>query len=113
MAKEKERMKFYEKAARVSFAYNVSIEASMSMVTLGSKIQKMLSHGNGELTEADQQALMGDLKNLTGVSLAEISAAAEDSKAKSDVLAKIASKIGTSAQNLEQKFLPEVFGITL
>ena len=106
-------MKFYAKAAKVSFAYSVSIETSMSMVTLGSKIEKMLSHGNGELTSEDQAALMGDLKTLTGVSLAEIQAAAQDSKAKSDVLAKIADKIGTSSQNLEQKFLPEVFGINL
>ncbi|MBC7538286.1 MAG: hypothetical protein H7281_05670 [Bacteriovorax sp.] len=113
LAKEQEKMKFYEKAARVSFAYSVSIETSMSMVTLGSKIEKMLSHGNGELTSEDQIALMGDLKTLTGVSLEEIAAASQDSKAKSDVLAKIAAKIGTSSQNLEQKFLPEVFGITL
>jgi hypothetical protein len=43
----------------------------------------------------------------------DIQAASVDSKAKADVLAKIASKIGTSSQNLEQKFLPEVFGINL
>ena len=113
LAKEQEQAKFFEKAARVSFAYSVSLETSMSMVTLGSKIEKMLSHGNGELTAADQSALMGDLKTLTGVSMQEIQAAATDSKVKSDVLAKIADKIGTSAQNLEQKFLPEVFGIIL
>lgn len=113
LAKEQEKMKFYEKAAKVSFAYNVSIETSMSMVTLGSKIEKMLSRSNGALTEADQAALLSDLKTLTGVSLEEIEAAANDSKAKADVLAKVADKIGTSAQNLEQKFLPEVFGITL
>lgn len=113
MAKEQEKMKFYEKASRVSFAYSVSIETSMSMVTLGSKIERMLSHGNGELTQEDQLALLGDLKTLTGVSVEEIAAAAADSKTKSDVLAKIADKIGTSAQNLEQKFLPEVFGIHL
>lgn len=113
LAREKEKMKFFEKAAKVSLTYNVSIETSMSMVTLGSKIEKMLSHGNGELTANDQAALMGDLKKLTGVSIEEIQAAAGDTKAKDDVLSKIAAKIGTSAQNLEQKFLPEVFGITL
>jgi hypothetical protein len=113
MAKEQEQSKFYEKAARVSFAYSVSIETSMSMVTLGSKIEKMLGHGNGELTEEDQAALLSDLKTLTGVSVEEITAAAQDSKMKRDVLAKIADKIGTSSQNLEQKFLPEVFGIYL
>ncbi len=113
LAKEKEQAKFYEKAAKVSFVYNVSLETSMSMVTLGTKIEKMLSHGNGELTKDDQAALLTDLKGLTGVSIAEIQAAANDSKVKEDVLAKVAKKIGTSSQNLEQKFLPEVFGITL
>lgn len=113
LAKEQERMKFYEKAAKVSFVYNVSLETSMSMVTLGSKIEKMLSRGNGELTEQDQNALLSDLKTLTGVSVQEIQDAAGNTKAKSEVLAKVAEKIGTSAQNLEQKFLPEVFGITL
>ncbi len=113
MAKEKEKMNFYEKASKVSFVYNVSLETSMSMVTLGTKIEKMLSHGNGELTQKDQTALMGDLKTLTGVSLEEIQAASTDPKLKADVLAKVAEKIGTTSQNLEQKFLPEVFGITL
>ncbi len=113
MAKEQERMKFYEKAAKVSFAYNVSLETSMSMVTLGSKIENMISRSNGDLTSDDQLALLSDLKTLTGVSVQDIQLAATDSKAKADVLAKIAQKIGTSSQNLEQKFLPEVFGITL
>lgn len=113
LAKEQERMKFYAKASKVSFVYNVSLETSMSMVTLGSKIEKMLGQRNGELTADDQLALLSDLKSLTGVSVQEIQAAAVDSKAKSDVLAKIADKIGTSSQNLEQKFLPEVFGIVL
>jgi hypothetical protein len=113
LAKEQERMKFYEKAAKVSFVYNVSLDTSMSMITLGSKIEKMLSRGNGELTEKDQNALLSDLKTLTGVSLQEIQDAAGNTKAKAEVLAKVAEKIGTSAQNLEQKFLPDVFGITL
>jgi hypothetical protein len=113
MAKEQEQQKFFAKAAKVSLVFNVSIETSMSMVTLGSKIEKMLTRGNGELTEQDQAALMGDLKSLTGVSLEEMKAASEDSAKKEDVLAKVAAKVGTSAQNLEQRFLPEVFGITL
>lgn len=113
LAKEQEQTKFFEKAAKVSLAYNVSLETSMSMITLGSKIEKMLSHSKGALTSDDQAALLGDLKTLTGVSLEEIQAAGSDSKAKADVLAKVAKKVGTSAQNLEQKFLPEVFGITL
>jgi hypothetical protein len=113
LAKEQEQRKFFSKAAKVSLVFNVSLETSMSMVTLGSKIEKMLSRGNGELTEQDQSALLGDIKSLTGVSLEEMKAASEDSAKKEEVLAKVAAKIGTSAQNLEQKFLPEVFGITL
>lgn len=113
LAKEQEQRKFFSKAAKVSLVFNVSLETSMSMVTLGSKIEKMLSRGNGELTEQDQAALLGDIKSLTGVSLEEMKAASEDSAKKEEVLAKVAAKIGTSAQNLEQRFLPEVFGITL
>lgn len=113
MAKEQEQQQFYSKAAKVSFVYNVSLETSMSMVTLGSKIEKMLSRANGELTKEDQAALMGDMKTLTGVTLEEIQKASQDSAAKEDVIAKIAEKLGTSASNLEQKVLPEVFGITL
>lgn len=113
LAKEQEQKKFYAKAAKVSFAFNVSLETSMSMLTLGSKIEKMISRANGELTQEDQAAILSDMKSLTGVELSELQKASEDSKTKSEVLAKIASKIGTSAQNLEQKLLPEVFGITL
>jgi hypothetical protein len=113
MAKEQEQQKFFSKAAKVSFVYNVSLETSMSMVTLGSKIEKMLSRANGELTQEDQAALMGDMKTLTGVTLEEIQKATQSADAKEDVIAKIAAKLGTSASNLEQKVLPEVFGITL
>jgi hypothetical protein len=113
MAREEEQKNFFNKAAKVSFVYNVSIETSMSMVTLGAKIEKMLARSNSELTQEDQAALLGDIKSLTGVSLEELQKATQDSSAKNEVLAKVAAKIGTSAQNLEQKFLPEVFGITL
>ena len=113
LAKEQEQKKFFEKAAKVSFVYNVSLETSMSMVTLGTKIEKMLSRANGELTSEDQLALMGDMKTLTGVTLEEIQKATQSADAKEDVIAKIANKLGTTASNLEQRVLPEVFGITL
>ncbi|MBC7427986.1 MAG: hypothetical protein H7336_05195 [Bacteriovorax sp.] len=113
MAKESEQKAFYAKAAKVSFVYSVSLETSMSMVTLGSKIEKMLSRTNGEMTQEDQLALVSDMKTLTGVSLEEIQKATQSASAKEDVIAKIAAKLGTSASNLEQKVLPEVFGITL
>jgi hypothetical protein len=113
MAKEQDQKKFFAKAAKVSFVYNVSLETSMSMVTLGSKIEKMLARSNSELTQEDQLALLGDMKTLTGVSLEEIQKATQSSAAKEDVIAKIAAKLGTSASNLEEKLLPEVFGIKL
>lgn len=113
LAKEEEQAKFYSKAAKVSLVYNVSLETSMSMVTLGAKVEKMLARTNGDLTLADQSALMSDLKTLTGASLEDIQKAAQGSKAKAEVLEKIAAKLGTNAQNLEQRILPEVFGITL
>jgi hypothetical protein len=113
LAKEDEQAKFYSKASKVSLVFNVSLETSMSMVTLGSKVEKMLARTNGDLTEADQSALLSDLKTLTGASMEEIKKATEDSKTKAEVLAKISAKLGTSAQNLEQRVLPEVFGITL
>lgn len=113
MAKEQEQKKFFAKASKVSFVFNVSIETSMSMVTLGSKIEKMLSRANGELTQEDQMALLGDMKNLTGVSLEEIQKASQDPNAKEDVVAKIAKKLGTTASNLEERILPEVFGLSI
>ena len=113
MAKEKEQAKFFAKASKVSFVFNVSIETSMSMVTLGSKIEKMLSRTNGELTQEDQLALLGDMKKLTGVSLEEIQKATQDSEAKEDVVAKIAKKLGTTPSNLEERILPEVFGLSI
>ncbi len=113
LAKEQEQKKFFAKASKVSFVYNVSLETSMSMVTLGSKIEKMLSRANGELTQEDQLALLGDMKTLTGVTLEEIQKATQSAEAKEDVIAKIADKLGTSASNLEQRVLPEVFGISL
>src|SRR5690606_18126522 len=89
LAKEQEQSKFFSKAAKVSFVYNVSLETSMSMITLGSKIEKMLSRANGELTQEDQLALLGDMKKLTGVTMEEIQKAAQSSEAKEDVIAKI------------------------
>ncbi len=113
MARESENDKFIKKAAKVSMMLHLSIETSLSMVTLGAKIEKMLARNNGELTENDQAALMADMQTLTGVKLSEMSAALEDKTKKEEVLAKIANKLGTSVQNLELKLLPDVFGITL
>ncbi len=113
LAREEEQKRFLAKAAKVSFVYNVSLETSLSLVTLGEKMEKMLSRSNGELSQEDSLALMSDLKQLTGVGLDELQKAAESKEAKEAVLAKVAKQVGTSAENLERKFLPEVLGIQL
>lgn len=110
MAGEKETKDFFQKAANVSFAYSINIETSLALVTLGQKVEQMLDQSKGEITAEDQMALMNDLSELTGVTLADVQKAAFDSKAKEDLISSVAQRIGTSASNLEQRILPEVFG---
>lgn len=113
MAAESEQKAFFQKASNISLAYNLNIQTSLSLVTLGQKAEAMLGHGNGELTVADQAAFASDLQNLTGVSATEVMAASNSQQAQKDLVAKIASKIGTSAANLETRVLPELFGVEL
>jgi hypothetical protein len=111
MAREAQSDAFIKKAAKVSIAFQVNIETSLSMVTLGAKMEKMLSRG--EMTEEDQKAIASDMQRLTGVTLSEMQAASESTDKKEEVLQKIAHNLGTSTQNLEEKLLPGIFGINL
>jgi hypothetical protein len=113
MAAEKEQIQFIKKASEVSYTYSVSIETSMSLVSLSKKMEKMVSKGAGELTLEDQLALAGDVEKLTGASIADLVAAATDESAKADLVKKISKKIGTSADNLENRLLPDLLGIQL
>lgn len=114
MAADKEKAAFYQKAADVSFAYSIDMKTSLSLVTLGSKVEKMLDRSNGEqLTEEDQLALVTDIEKVTGATYSEFNEAANDTAAKEDLVGKIATKLGTTADNLENRLLPEVFGIEL
>ena len=113
MTAEVEQKEFIKKAAKLSFAFNVGLETSLSLVTLGQKAELMIKKTGGELTVDDQAALTSDLQRLTGVSLSEVMAAANNDAAKEDLVGKIADKIGTSASNLENKILPELFGLEL
>ena len=112
MQSDKEKMAFFKKASAISLTYNVSIQTSMSLVTLGKKVEKMIG-GNGEITNEDQQALVSDLSKLTGVTLEDVTAAQGSEKKKEELLKKIADKIGSTSSNLEHKILPEVFGLEL
>jgi hypothetical protein len=112
MTAELQQREFIKKAASISYAFNVSIETSLSLASLGDKAERMLKK-SGELTLADQLALAGDFQRLTGVSLPEMMAATQDQRAQGELVEKIATKIGTSAANLENRILPELFGIEI
>ncbi len=111
MAAEKQKSAFIKKAAQVSYTYNVGIETSLSLVSLGYKVEKAVAKGKGELTADDQAAVLGDLEKLTGKTFAQILEASTDADKKAAMVKDIASKIGTSASNLEDRILPELFNI--
>lgn len=113
MTGEIEKKQFFQQAANVSYAYSVSLDTAMSLVSLGGKVEGMLKKNESELTVADQEAIMGDLQELTGVTIEEVLQAGVDGQKKADVLKKVASKIGTTSANLEDQILPELFGISL
>lgn len=114
MAADKENKEFFKKAADVSFAYSIDMKTSLSLVTLGSKVEKMIDRANGDkLTEEDQLALANDIEAVTGASLANFNEAANNPEVKEVLVEDIAAKLGTSADNLENRLLPEVFGIDL
>jgi polyhydroxyalkanoate synthesis regulator phasin len=111
LAQEKEQKQFFKKAASISYAFNVSIETAMSLATLGNTVERMVK--KGDLTQNDQKALVGKLEHLTGKSLEEVVAAGSNEQAKKELLSDIASRIGTTAESLEGKIMPQLLGITL
>ncbi len=113
MTAEVENKKAIERAAKISYLYELPIETSLSLVSLGKKVEQKLGSNGGEITAADQLALTNDLEHLTGVTLQEVVAAGTSSQGKEEILEKISSKIGTSAANLEQRLLPDLFGVDL
>lgn len=110
---EYEQSKFFETAARLSVAYNVSIEASLSLVSLAEKTEQLLARSGRELTRADELAFASDLQKLSGATLSEVMAATQSTESKRLLVEKIARKIGTSSANLETRILPELFGVSL
>jgi hypothetical protein len=113
MAGEKERVETAKKVMGISLAYSVSPEAAYSLASLGKKVETMIKKGAAqeELTAEDQAVLMKDLEHITGVTLEEVIAAGLTEEGKNEVYSKIATKLGTSTQKLEEKILPELFGI--
>jgi len=112
-AGEADMMKKAQKASNLSFAYNLDIKTSLALVSLGEKVENKLGAGSGELTLQDQVELMGDITHLTGVTMNDLEGIATGSQNKSATIEKAAKKIGTSSSSLQQRLLPEVFGISL
>jgi hypothetical protein len=110
IAAESQETKFFKKATRVSFEFNVNLPTAMGMVTLGSKLSDMNS--DSEISTQDMEVLSKDLTKLTGVTANELMEAAFDEQAKELALEKAAKTMGTTAANIEQKLLP-VLGINL
>jgi len=113
MASETEEMALYNKVSKISYTYKVSLETATSLAKLGDKVEGMLKKGAAqeELTAEDQAALVGELENLTGVTLEEVVAAGFDSEKKEEMMKKISSKMGTTPQQLEDQILPELLGV--
>ncbi len=114
MASDKEGQEFFKKAADVSFAYSIDMKTSLSLVTLGSKVEKMINRANGQkLTQEDELALTNDIEKVTGASFVQFNEAANNPEVREVLIEDIAAKLGTTGDNLENRLLPEVFGIDL
>lgn len=113
LAGEAQAKKLAAKVANLSYAYKMAPETALSLISLGEKAEKMLKKGSseGELTTEDQAVLLNDVQHLTGVTLEEVIANGETESGRKEMLKKIAEKTGTNAQTLEDKVLPELFGI--
>jgi len=112
-AKDKEEKAFFQKASSLSVTYSLDMKTSLSLVSLGKKVEKMIESSKGELTEADQKAMTEDVMKLTGVSLAELNEAMKDADAKEKLVEKVADKLGTTTDSLETQILPDLLGIEI
>ncbi|MCR9204139.1 MAG: hypothetical protein NXH75_06155 [Halobacteriovoraceae bacterium] len=113
MGGEAQVKKLAQKVSNLSYAYKMSPETALSLVSLGDKAEQMMKKGadQSELTVEDQQVLLNDVQHLTGVSLEEVIASGDSELGRKDIMNKIADKTGANAQTLEDKILPELFGI--
>lgn len=112
MQGELEDQRFYGKAAAISFQYEVSAKTSIALVKIGEKIERITSQ-SGELTQEDQNALLADVKELSGVSLEDIQQVALDPVKSKELIEKVANRVGTSASSLQHQILPDLFNINL
>lgn len=113
MAGEADLKKKIQKASNISYLYNVDFKTSMALVSLGEKVEQKLGSNAGEITLEDQKDLMKDITHLTGVTLEDMTSVALGVANKEEMIKNAADKIGTSSTSLQQRMLPELFGINL
>lgn len=113
MAGEADLKNKIQKASNISYLYNVDFKTSMALVSLGEKVEQKLGSNAGEITVADQTDLMKDITHLTGVTLEDMTSVALGTANKEEMIKNAADKIGTSSSSLQQRMLPELFGINL
>jgi hypothetical protein len=113
IAGEKQQIAYFEKAAHLSFAYQISIQSSLTLVSLGEKLKEIKRNGNGALTTEDKQYLLQGLEQVTGVRYQDVIQAGRDHEKQASIIEKVAKKVGTTSQALKEKLLPEMFSIHL
>jgi len=105
--------RFYQRVANISYAHSIAPASAARLLVLGKKVEAMQSRGGQQLSAADSKIVLKELEGLSGVSQEELLKLSSDSREKGRILQKISTHIGTTAQNLEDHILPELFGLSL
>lgn len=114
MAANDEELEMFNKASLYSQAFKLPADKALSLVTMEKEVKKMLENAqNGELKEADQEAIANNIKHFTGKSIEEFMAAKDDVNTREKVIDDVANHLGTTTQNIEDVILPELLSIEL
>jgi hypothetical protein len=99
-----EQDKILGQAAKISAVYSVSIEKALELTSMARKIDAMKARSGGNLSASDEAEVLSDMKQLTGVGLEEIQAAAKDPAKKAEVAATVAENLGSTEQKVLSLF---------
>ena len=112
VAAEKEDLGKIKLATKISYTYSIDIKSSLSLVSFADVVSPMVKSGqaSGHLTIEDQEILMHGLEKMTGVTLEEVQQSLLSGE-RDKIISKISTKIGTTSSSLENKILPELFGV--
>lgn len=112
MTAEKEETERYQRVGNLSAHFQMSVQTSMALVQL-SDFAMRASKQNGGFTKNDQLAFESGLSSIAGVTAGDVIKAIATGSDETEIVEKIAKKIGTSSANLKDRILPELFGIEL